>query len=304
MFRPLSGREVAAYREDGAVHLAGAIDPDWVERIGRAVDRVLGEPSRLRIHHEFHDTDSGSGRFFEAEFLWLDDPDFRALVLDSPHAEIAAVAMGSTTATFFYDQLFVKEPGTTAPTRWHQDLSYWPVRGERIVTVWMPLDAVNRDNGAVAYVRGSHRWADVFAPANFTEDTADAMERRKDAARAMDAPVPDIDADPSRYDIVSWDAEPGDVILHHPRTIHGAPGNRTTNRRRRAITTRWLGDDTVYQPGSYSFIDGIRDRLPPFQAVIGQPLAGALFPRVWPRSGAAIDCPATFASPYCPPYRR
>jgi hypothetical protein len=215
------------------VLLRRAIGADWVERMAAAVDRVLA--------------------------------------LDAPHAEIAAQAMVSPTATFFYDRLFVKEPGTSAATRWHQDLSYWPVRAERIVTVWMPLDPVDAESGAVAYVRGSHRWPELFAPANFYEDTGDPMERRKDAARAVDPPTRDIDANPSRYDVVTWDAEPGDVILHHPRTIHGAPGNRTTDRRRRAITTRWLGDDAVYQPGAYSFMEGIRALLPPFAAVPGPP---------------------------------
>ena len=283
MLRAPTDAEIDAYRRDGAVHLPGVIGADWVARLAAAVDRVMADPGRLRIHHEFQDAAKGSGRFFEAEFMWLDDADFRALVLDSPHAALAARAMGSATATFFYDQLFVKEPGTSAPTRWHQDLSYWPVRGEQIVTVWMPLDVVDTASGAVSYVRGSHRWPALYAPAAFNEDPADPLEARKRAAQASEAAVPDIDADPARYDIVTWASRPGDVILHHPRTIHGAPGNRTQARRRRAVTTRWVGDDAVYHHGSYSFIDAHVAILPPFEAVEGRPLAGSLFPRVLPR---------------------
>ena len=35
--------------------------------------------------------------------------------------------MASGSVDFFYDQLFVKEPGTAHPTPWHQDQPYWPV---------------------------------------------------------------------------------------------------------------------------------------------------------------------------------
>jgi len=45
---------------------------------------------------------------------------------------------------FFYDQLFVKEPGSPVPTPWHHDLTFWPIRGQQIASIWMPLDPVTR----------------------------------------------------------------------------------------------------------------------------------------------------------------
>ena len=48
--------------------------------------------------------------------------------------------MSSAHADFFYDQLFVKEPGTAHPTPWHQDQPYWPVKGWQIASVWIALD--------------------------------------------------------------------------------------------------------------------------------------------------------------------
>jgi hypothetical protein len=39
------------------------------------------------------------------------------------------------------------------------------------------------------------------------------------------AALPDIDTDPSAFDIVSFDVEPGDVIIHHANTVHGSRGN-------------------------------------------------------------------------------
>ena len=60
--------------------------------------------------------------------------------------------------------------------------------------------------------------------------------------------IPDIDAERERYRILSWDVEPGDAILFDALTVHGSKGNTSRTRRRRAITTRWAGDDVVYAP--------------------------------------------------------
>ncbi|MEM7478182.1 MAG: phytanoyl-CoA dioxygenase family protein, partial [Planctomycetota bacterium] len=40
--------------------------------------------------------------------------------------------MDSASARFYFDHLFVKQPGTDNPTPWHQDAPYWPFRGRKI----------------------------------------------------------------------------------------------------------------------------------------------------------------------------
>ena len=92
---------------------------------------------------------------------------FRAAALASPAAGIAAALMGSANADFFYDQLFVKEPGTAHPTPWHQDQPYWPVKGWQIASVWVALDRIDRSNGAVEFIAGSHRWGVHYRPTAF-----------------------------------------------------------------------------------------------------------------------------------------
>ena len=42
--------------------------------------------------------------------------------------------------------------------------------------------------------------------------------------------------------------EPGDCTVHHGLTVHGAPGNASTSRKRRAYVMRWAGDDATYHP--------------------------------------------------------
>ena len=77
--------------------------------------------------------------------------------MNSPAAEIAGRIMESSTATFLYDQMLVKEPGSQQRTPWHQDQPYWAVSGFQVCSIWMPLDPVPREV-SLEFVRGSHRW--------------------------------------------------------------------------------------------------------------------------------------------------
>lgn len=47
--------------------------------------------------------------------------------------------------------------------------------------------------------------------------------------------------------------QPGDVVVFHMRTLHGAKGNSSSSTHRRVLSTRWLGE---YQgiPYIYMFL--------------------------------------------------
>ncbi len=268
---------LAAFHADGAAVLRGVLPLAWVERLRAATERVLAQPSANGL--EF--AAGGPGRFYGDYFLWLTDPDVRALVFDSPLADLAQALMGSATVDFFYDQLLVKEPGTEKRTPWHHDIPYWPIRGEQVVSLWVPLDPASPANGVVTYVKGSHRWGQWYRPATFTGATKfDHLY----AAGGL-PPVPDIDAEADRHEFLAWSLEPGDVIAHHPLVVHGAPGNASADQRRRAIALHFTGDDVVYDPRPGTFLEspGLRERLPPVGLAPGDALAGPLFPRVRPR---------------------
>ena len=36
---------------------------------------------------------------------------------------------------FFHDQLFIKKPGTLAPTQWHNDQPFWPFNGNQFASI-------------------------------------------------------------------------------------------------------------------------------------------------------------------------
>lgn len=261
--RPLTDVEVAAFVDDGVVCLRQVMPSAWLELVAEAIARDLAEPSF--IGRLISMPEQG---FLNDVFVWLHDDGFRQFVLESPAAAIAAQALaglGSTTTTFFYDQSFVKEPGTQVPTPWHHDLTFWPVEGTQLCSIWMPLDPVTTETSGLEYVLGSHRW-----PQRFKAVTPDHNEYMLDPD--LDD-VPDIDAARGDFLVMAWDMEPGDVLLFHPLVVHGSQGNRSTTVRRRALATRWFGDDVVYRDRPYTM------PLPPGHGLTdGQPFGGPMFP--------------------------
>ena len=134
--------------------------------------------------------------------------------------------------------MFVKAPGAQNKTPWHQDQPYWPVHGRQVLSTWFAMDPVTLATGGLEYVRGSHDWNRVFHPESFRNDPAQAARMAKLGGEK----IPDIDAARDKYECLSWDMQPGDVLIHHGMCIHGAPANSSRDhaaaRLRRALDRR------------------------------------------------------------------
>ena len=86
-------------------------------------------------NRRIQDDDQGSGRFVTGTHMSRYNEEFMAFALKSPAARIAAKMMRLDDVRFFYDQLFIKEPGTLAPTAWHHELPFWPLDENNIASV-------------------------------------------------------------------------------------------------------------------------------------------------------------------------
>ncbi len=266
--REITQDEIATFERDGVICLRGLFDAEWIPLMRHAAEACLAAPTEL--HAEVAAARDEGGRFFHDTFVWRHNEDCRRFVFESPAAAIAARVMGAKKVNIIFDQWLIKEPGTPTRTPWHHDLTYWPVNGWQIATLWMALDPVSDESGGVEYVKGSHRWGQRYLPATFSGD----------AQYTEDLPdVPDIEALRNRLELVSFELEPGDCTLHHGLVVHGAPGNASLRQRRRASVTRWAGEDVVFYPR-----EGIQEmpELPDIDA--GDPLDSQLWPRVWPPS--------------------
>ena len=258
---------IDAFTRDGAICVRNLLHHGWVDRMRRAIDRLEHEPGPFRERYNPQDP----GDFISEKFLWTFDDDFRAVAFDSPAAETACRLMRATRVSIFYDHLMVKDPGAVSPTPWHQDLNYWPVEGTQVCSVWIAFDHVNRANGAMEFVAGSHRRGNRYQPFDFR--ATDAVETDEFE------PLPDVNARRDDFSIVTWDLEPGDAVIFSALTLHGAAGNTTGSRRRRALSIRYAGDDARFVQRK-KMIRLLRD--PGLRA--GDRLDCDLFPVVWPHT--------------------
>ncbi|MEQ5802261.1 phytanoyl-CoA dioxygenase family protein [Halomonas sp. H10-9-1] len=257
---------VEAFARDGAVVIRGLFNADWIAELTAGIEDNLAHPSpRAKVASRPDDP----GWFFEDFSNWQHNPAYRRFIFDSGVGEVAARLMDSREARLYHDHLLVKEPGTRQRTPWHQDQPYYNVEGHQNVSMWLPVDPVSRAD-SLEFVAGSHRgpW---LMPRTFMDHQA------KWFPEGSLEELPDIEARRDAYPILGWALEPGDAVFFNMLTLHAAAGVSGTHRRR-AFSLRFLGDDMVHAPRSWTTsppFPGLDQELP-----AGVPMDHPLFPRL------------------------
>lgn len=227
--------QISAYQDRGIVYVPEAFSPDEVDFLRDITERDMATPSPMGLEA----TRDGTGRFFGDTFVWQHMKELEDFIQNSQAADLARHVMQTKKVNLLFDQLLVKEPGTSTPTIWHHDQTYWPVAGHHVCTMWIALDPVTKDSGAVEYVKGSHLWGQRYKAQSFKD---------KDLYKEDLPDVPDIDSMRDELEFDQFEMQPGDCTIHHGLTLHGASGNLRTDVRRRAYIMRWTGDDATYNP--------------------------------------------------------
>jgi ectoine hydroxylase-related dioxygenase (phytanoyl-CoA dioxygenase family) len=255
------------FARDGVVILRDVLDPVWIQHLSAALDEALAAPTPLAQNL----AGIQGGAFRSDMYLSSTFASFREFATRSPVGELGARMLGVDHVTLFNDELLVKEPGTPQETPWHHDMPYWPLGGDSVCSVWIPLDRVTRHVGALEFLRGSHVWGRRFHPRNFDSGADRPTDAREDSLQGFIASDPDH--------VITAEAAPGDCIVFHALTLHRAFGNTLPDAHRRAVVLRLVGPDVVYEPRPRTIPLIWAPALAP-----GSPLGTdrELFPRLWP----------------------
>lgn len=223
-------------REDGVIKLPGWIDAEALARIQSLFDWSMANPgpnaATTGENGSFHRTDNTN-------------PDAVAMYSETlrtlPFAETMLELWDTEHIWYFSEDLFWKR-GNVPRTAWHQDSSYYPWEGEHQINFWMSFDAVPKSH-SLEVIRGSHRGM-LYDGAAF--DAKDPTLPFWGEVGSLPR-LPDIEgeraADPTSWDIVSYDIEPGDALLFHPRCLHGGGATDEDFSHRRTAGFRFCGDD-------------------------------------------------------------
>lgn len=292
--RDVTEDEIREFEENGVVCLRQIIPQPWVDKLETSMTEVFGEfdPAKRPWDTDFSDerviamhggtgelladrvTDEAAkatgGRSKTMIGATSFNEDMRDIALHSPLPRIVAQLSRSERVNFYDDQLFLKQPGSALRTAFHQDRGYFRVQGDKVLVCWFTCDEVTKENGAMGYVPGSHKWDHDYKPV--------MVISRKSIPGSDGEEMPNIEADEDGYGVRYFDVKPGDLLVHNYRTIHGSSGNVTSKRIRRAASIRYAGDDVVYWdvPGA--------PPMPHWNHELhnGDPLAAPQFPQVFP----------------------
>jgi non-heme Fe2+,alpha-ketoglutarate-dependent halogenase len=144
-------------------------------------------------------------------FEFLDDLVHHPLILD-----VVEDLIGPDFA-LWGSVLFIKEPQSSHFVSWPQDATYMGLEPHDFVTPWLALSPSNRELGCMRMISGSHR--DAIQPHDETFHENNILTRGQQ--------IHDVDESVA-VDLV---LKPGQMSLHHARTIHGSRPNRGTRRR-------------------------------------------------------------------------
>ena len=216
----LTASEITQYRQDGYVIPSGfRFDDLALEALREAVDTVLAsnpniKPDRIINPH------LNAGRPYGVkghQFINRVARDLRIL-------EMVESVLGSD-IILWLTHLFCKLPQTAREVPWHQDGQYWPIRPWATCTVWIAIDRVEKANGAMKVIPGSHNSQDW----RHHEDSSDHLTLNQviGANQLADKDV--------RY----IELEPGQVSLHDVGIVHGSAAN-TSGRRRAGLAIRYM----------------------------------------------------------------
>ncbi len=122
--------------------------------------------------------------------------------------------------------LFCKRPNGSKATPSHQDAQYWPIRPLETVTVWIVIDAANRENGCLRVVPGSHRSRQIFP---HSLNHRDQLVLNQELA-------PSVREQMSPKDLI---LERGMFSFHDAYMVHGAEPNNS-GKRCAALTFRYM----------------------------------------------------------------
>ncbi|HEX4301816.1 MAG TPA: phytanoyl-CoA dioxygenase family protein [Rhizomicrobium sp.] len=228
------------FRDDGVALLPGALDAAALADALAAYDWSLAHPgpaaSKIRQH--------GDALFYQDLYNPGCVAAYRSMLEASPLPKLIADIWETPDVWFMYEQVFLKDGGESRRTPWHQDLSYLTVAGDDLAVAWITFDAVSKTE-SLEFVRGSHKGV-LYNGSSFALDDDTAPLHAGDALPRL----PDIEAERNAHDIVSFAVAPGDVVLFHPKMLHGGAPTHP-GMRRRTLTLRFFGRDCFYdaRPG-------------------------------------------------------
>jgi phytanoyl-CoA hydroxylase len=179
---------------------------------------------------------------------WKCDREIARLVMNSSLGESVSKLLKWPSVRIAQDDVILKPPGGSA-VGLHQDSTYIsqnfqlarPIVGPLSVTVWIPLEPVDEQNGTLLFGRGSHKWPLSKLKLNTSFHTDESFHSQAAFSHLVG------ESSSLNVDICAMRLRPGDVSVHHENMWHCSDKNASKSRHRRVIAVHLLRGDVLFQ---------------------------------------------------------
>jgi hypothetical protein len=145
-------------------------------------------------------------------FKWLDDLMRNARILDAVEDLVGPDIL-------CWNSIFwIKEAHSASFVSWHQDLKYWGLDCDDLVTAWVALSPATVESGCMRVLPGSHR--KELLPHDDVYDADNMLTRGQEIAVTVD-----------ENQAKTMALQPGEMSLHNVRLAHASGPNRSDDRR-------------------------------------------------------------------------
>ena len=239
----ISAQQKRDLATDGAIVLRGLFSQERLRILREAFEVGIANPSALH-GYSFQGTE-------QETFNDYGNYENRATHLQTIEAlglgELVASLWDSERVWFYGEEIFIKKGGRGGRSPWHQDTSYFPFEGPQILNIWTSFEALSPKN-SLEFVRGSHCGVQYNGSSyDNADDHTSPLWHETEWPR-----LPDIEAErtanPSRWDIFSFDLEPGDALVFHSGILHGGAPVTPDCPNRHTLVYRFFGEQTFYRP--------------------------------------------------------
>ncbi len=226
----LNAQQIHTFQQEGYLEIPNRlIDKDYLQKLRWSYDKVFEQQSRTdgqgwrNLAVTADKTNYRQKEMLQVMKMWEKSDTFRQLLFHQPLLDVATSLIGPN-IQLFHDQALYKPAKIGGSVPWHQDNGYWRCEPAELVSIWLPLDDADTENGCMNVIPGSH------------------LEKRPNHSRAtqkgQELPAL-LSVDVSDDRAVPIPLKSGYGMVHHCLTLHQTKPNQS-NRDRRAIVIHYM----------------------------------------------------------------
>jgi phytanoyl-CoA hydroxylase len=205
-----------AFQDDGFLILRDFLSAEETADLEAKLERFIvetapGLPGRDVMYENFDDPTS----LKQINDVGANDPAFVELIRQPRFMELARTLLQDEVVPQ-HVTAFIKPPHQGTPTPAHQDGYYFNITPNEALTIWLPIGDIDSENGALCYIKGSHKHGVLPHGASGVLGFSQGLK-----------------SDPGALgEEVVCKVGRGDCLVHHSLTIHSAFGNPSPRPRR------------------------------------------------------------------------